>query len=226
VKKWLIAAAAAALAFAPGRLEATQLKPGFQVTPDGLAYMPKGSLFGPVQSVAFSGAGYSGTLYYAAYKQSSNGHLDFLYQVQLNTTSTDKVRNVFNTDFHGVGTNVSYLTSVRVTTALGFQTPSTDAAATAALFPTGAGRSANGSKITWSFDANPIGAGQVSAVFFVKTNGQAVGLGTTVLKDHSKSNPVTTYAPVPVPEPSTLVLASGCLLGLGLYRRVKRSTDS
>jgi hypothetical protein len=221
--KWLIGVAAAALALAPGRLEATQLKPGFEVTPDGVDFMPKGSLITPVQSATFSGAGYSGTLYYAAYQQSTNGRIDFLYQVQVSSTSTDAVRNVFNTDFHGSATNVSYLTSVNGTTKLGFLAP-TDASAIASLFPTGVGRSANGSKLTWSFAANPIAAGQVSALFFVKTNGAGVGFGTTVLKDHTQSNPLTTYAPIPVPEPSTLVLASGCLLGLGLYRRLKRPT--
>jgi hypothetical protein len=229
VTKWLLAAAVAALAFAPGQLQATPLSPGGSVTPDGLASLPSGTLIGSVQSASFASVvtpkhpQYTGTIYYATYRESS-GAIDFLYQIQVNTDSGGKhqVNDVNTSDFGTFTTNVSYLNSTSVPQ--GFQAPTSKNGTTPSLIATNATRTGTGSNV--DFELKNVGAGQVSAVFFIRTNATAFGSGTTVMRDSNRSNPVRTYQPIPSPEPGTLVLAAGCLVGFGVFRRWKRPTAS
>jgi hypothetical protein len=188
------------------------------VVPSAEASLPAGSFVFAALNQAITGTNalgqtrFMGTLTFAVYRESATGTLDFLYQYR--DASGDPVEHVSTTDFGTFSANVTHLTTTAPT---GF--------VLGTVTPTDATRNFSG---VISFDTTIPGAikpSETSQVFVIHTNATQIVPGTTSLIDGGIAT-VVTRGPTTAPEPATLTLFAGGLLGLGglFGRRWKKGT--
>jgi hypothetical protein len=178
--------------------------------------LPAGSFFFGPENLTITGVNalgqtrFTGTLTFAVYRESATGFLDFLYQYHSNASS-DPVQHVSTTDFSlPTTTDVRRITGTAPT---GF--------VLGTRVPTDATRSGGTGGVV-SFDAptpNSIAPGETSQVLVINTNATNIVPGTTNFIDGAIAT-VVTQSPRNSPEPATLTLFGGGLLGLaGLFGR-------
>jgi hypothetical protein len=188
------------------------------VIPSPEAALPAGAYFVAPTSVPVTGINalgeirFTGTLTYAVYTEAATGFLDFLYQYHA-ASSTDPVQHLAMTDFAGFTTDVTHLTVA----------PAGFAAGT--LIPDSATRSPSpGSVVNFNYiTPNSIGSGATTEVLAIHTNALLTAPGTTNIIDGAVAS-VPTLGPRSAPEPATLTLFGGGLLGLlgCMWRRTMR----
>jgi hypothetical protein len=152
------------------------------------------------------------------------GTLDFYYQLNLSSASTNNAESVTAGFFRTVTTDAGYLTGSTLPT--GASTPTSSV-------PLSVARGTSGDPITWSWVApgvnTPITPGQSSQVLFVFTNATTYTSGTFSAIDSTTSANPALGPVVPsggVPEPASVVMMGLGGLGVGalaLVRRRKRN---
>jgi hypothetical protein len=187
---------------------ATPLAPGTQVVPSPEAALPAGSYFVSPSTLSVTGVNalgqtrFTGTLTFAVYRESATGFLDFLYQYHA-LTSHDPVQHITTIDFAKSTTDVTHITT---TAPAGF--------VRGTQVPNDATRSVDGSVVAFDFTTpNSIPAGRTTHVLVIHTNATNVLPGATNLIDGAVAT-VRTLGPRSSPEPATLTLFGGGLLGL------------
>ena len=209
--KWFSALAAAlALLFVGSVCQATPLAPGTMVVPSAEAGLPAGGYADGPTSVAITGTNalgqirFTGTLTFAVYRESATGFLDFLYQYHNNASSRDPIEHVSSTDFSGNFTDVTHLTAAPPA---GF--------VLGTVVPASASRSPGDGGVV-SFDFLTPGSvlpGATSQVLVIHTHATDFVDGTTSIIDGAVDTHIT-RSPRNGPEPATLTLFGGGLLGL------------
>jgi hypothetical protein len=187
------------------------------VIPSPEAALPAGAYLVAPTSVPVTGLNalgeirFTGTLTYAVYTEAATGFLDFLYQYHA-ASSVDPVQHLAMTDFAGFTTDVTHLTAA----------PAGFAAGT--LIPDSASRSpAPGSVVSFDYiTPNSIGPGATTETLAVHTNAILTAPGTTNIIDGAITS-IVTLGPRSAPEPATLTLFGGGLLGLVgcMWRRMR-----
>jgi hypothetical protein len=212
-----------------GTTQATTLTPGpGSFAPDIFSFTCPGAscptlLAETTTSWTNSTSTMSGTYEAAVYSDPTNtygaGDLDFVYQISNNVGSTDSIGRLTAISFLGWSTDVGYATNG---SALG------SSFVNGSVSPELVDRVSPGDSIGFSFNApltELIGPGQTSTVLIIETNATNFTAGDLNIIDGGVST-VAAYEPaaaVTTPEPGTLVLFGGGLLGMaGLIRRKLR----
>jgi hypothetical protein len=218
MKSWpLILLTLTAFLLVSSESQATPLFPGGNVSVTTETALPAGSFFFGPETLAITGVNalgqtrFTGNLTFAVYRESATGFLDFLYQYQNNASSRDAVQHVSTTDF-----SLPFTTDVRTITATaptGFTLGTTVAAD--ATRSTG-----TGGVVSFDFPTpNSVAPGTTSEILVIDTNATNIVPGTTNIINGAIAT-VITQAPRNSPEPATLTLFGGGLLGLaGLFGR-------
>jgi len=206
-------------------VSAAPLAPGATVTPTLLSSFKVGNpgadatLLSPNATVTLNFTnGY--TLREEVVRDVATGKLDFLYQIS--RTGNGPITSFDVTHFVLVDTNVFQVKDVTRAASGGGVTFATGTTPVA----TDTRSAVLGNTITFTLDPDsPLGSGQSTYTQIVKTNATAFDrLGTATL---SNGDTVTgVLAPVPVPEPATLVLWGGICVGLigGMVWQWRRRT--
>jgi len=207
---------AACMILAPCSASA-DLLPGGHAVPTAVSALPAGAyIFAPttvhvVARNALNQINFTGNLTYAVWREQSTGFLDFLYQFHNDSTSKNPVEHISTTDFATVTTNVEEITG---TAPSGFVLGS--------VVPDDATRSpGDGGVVAFNFPTpHSIPKNGTTRVLVISTNATQIEQGTTSLIDGAVAT-VITEAPVPIPEPGSLTLVCGGVLGLAgvSYRR-------
>lgn len=167
-------------------------------------------------SDTFSTASYSGVLYTTVIRETT-GTLDFLYQVT-DSAGPDFIHRVTTINFTGFSTDVDYLSDPF--TGFGFVAP---VVVVSPVHPYTADRQ-TADTVGFNFQDTASGnqglqAGDVSNVFYVRTNALNYTMGNTNVIDGNIAR-VTSFAPATLPGPAAVIpMALGLLVGL---RRRKR----
>jgi hypothetical protein len=206
---------AAALVVSPAH--ATLLAPGGSVTAPNatfgsLPYAGGTVLASVVNETPYLSVLLTGTLTTEVIRE-TGGTLDFLYQVTADPSNGDNIHRITVTGFTGVTTDVQ------------FGTATSPFVAPTSLAMSSADRSSDGSTIGFQLapagSAGGLAPGTTSYVLIVKTDATAFTTGTTSGIDGGIVD-WASFAPVAVPEPSSLMLAgigALCFVGYGLRRR-------
>jgi hypothetical protein len=195
---------------------AVPLAPGDTVFPDVLVGDP-GTLLDSVL-VPFTAATYDGEVRAAVY-ENAGGTLDFYYQVSNLGGGVGQIARVTNFLFSGFDTEVFFRTdggSVGAGFVDGTKPPAT--ADRNILGP--------GDVVGFSFnppDTGKVAPGETSNVLVVRTNATDFELGTTSVINGGTVD-VETFQPVTaaIPEPLSVFLIGGTLVGLASLRRFRR----
>jgi hypothetical protein len=147
---------------------------------------------------------FNGILTFAVYRENATGFLDFLYQYHANL-SQDGVQRLSTVDFPNFMIDVTHLTG---TAPPGFVLGSS--------IPSDATRSDTpGSIVGFDFRIpNDITTGMTSQVLVLHTDATTTVPGATSAINGAVAT-VVTRGPATTPEPATLTLFAGGLLGLG-----------
>ena len=194
-----------ALLIAPVSAHANLLSPGGHVPPDTFA-APTGPTVASI-SGTWSTKRMSGTYFENVIAATNNtlcsGCLDFVIgMTTLTSVQFDAVGEISTASFAGFLTDVGYVV------------PNTG------NIPDVVTRSAGpGTTIDFHFITEPIGAGQSSAELVIETNATKFTSGTISLIDQFTAT-VPGFAPVP--EPASLAVLGGGLLGLGTILRRRK----
>ncbi len=217
MKRWLwTLAAAAGVLCGTQSARATSLVPGQTTSSIDTGSLSGGSLLASESQTVTDSSGDSVTLTTGVYKQAS-GSLDFIYQVTNPATNPPgtEVTSVSGVSFAGYTTDVYNVLS---SAGGSFTTP------TSGVIASGASRSsAPGSTVSFSF-TDP--TGDTTSLLVIKTN--ATGYSTSgsagTIEFGNTGIGVAQFSKTfaPSPEPTSLVLLGGCVVGLagvGAWRR-------
>jgi hypothetical protein len=169
---------------------------------------PLGATLLASNTVPFSTANYSGSLTSQVFIGDTSPNsfgpndLTFTYQLTNDPTSTDSLERFTISSFIGL------LTDVAMTGA-------------GNAFPTSFDRGVTGDVIGESFTPMPLGQGEIdpgmtSRELIIRTNATTFAPTFASVIDSLTANPAS-FAPIPVPEPTTLALMS--LIGIAALRR-------
>jgi PEP-CTERM motif-containing protein len=218
--RFLVAIAAALIVLvSAGPVHATPLAPGGTVVPDSIAFTGGESILASVSRTFTSSVGdYTGTLVAAVIREAANplGGLTFIYQVFNDATSKVGLRAETNSFFGDFLTNVHFALNGS------FLSGFTDGL----RVPLSSTRSGNGDVVGFNFgppDTNFVQPGESSRVLVIRTNAPDFEPGFSSVIDGGVDT-VDTFQPTGVaPEPASLLLFSGGLLGFGAMMRRRRS---
>jgi hypothetical protein len=233
MRRFAVGLAVAALLFlaAGPRATATPLPPGNAAAPNVISSVPAGVvLASQLQNLSGGpGSGLSATLYSTVWKETGSGHLDFLYQIVNTGPSGGQTISSFNIgSFSGFSTDVSNLAP---------SAASPGGQLSGAVFNPGGtiqsdlarrnGGPAKDRTLLWDGGGFFVQPGQGSYILAVRTNatsfnpdGTAVLIGETAILRGSVYQPTGQVAQIP--EPASLLLLGGCVLGLGGSAAVRR----
>jgi hypothetical protein len=219
LRRFFIVALLTALTFVGAQsAQATPLLPGSTVVPDSIAFTGGESILASVSRTFTSSIGdYSGTLVAAVIRESANplGGLTFIYQVFNNATSKVGIRAETNSFFGGFLTNVHW--ALNGSALAGF--------ADGLRIPLTATRSGNGDVVGFNFgppETNFVNPGESSRVLVIRTDAPDYIPGFSSVIDGGVAT-VDTFQPAQAPEPASLLLFGGGLLGFGAMIRRRRN---
>jgi len=197
---------------------ATALAPGGTAVP--AATVESGTVVASsTTTYSFGGGADTGTVRQEVVVQ-AGGNLDFLYQVSV---AKGDVATLSGSNFSD---GVSFSTDVYEAASTSGVTGNIMATGTQKVAPNADSRSASGKVVNFPF-SSAVGVGVTSFVEIVKTNATTFDSGgnTGFLDDSPPGSASPFFEPAgsPTPEPSTFVLLSGTMIGLGVgaYRRRK-----
>jgi len=158
----------------------------------------------------------SGFVRSAVYRNPS-GTIDFYYQVFNNLSSVTALSRESDTSFVGYLTNVAFRTDIAALTGTPFTAP------TSGIVPVTADRDSSATTVGFNFVPTPPGTkvppGTTSAVLIISTDATSYTRGNAEVIDGGTIT-VAAFQPASgVPEPATLALIGGGLLGLAVIRR-------
>jgi hypothetical protein len=221
LSRFLIATTVAlSLLLTAAPVHATPLAPGGTVVPDSIAFTGGESILASVSRTFTSTVNdYSGILVAAVIREAANplGGLTFIYQVFNDATSKVGLRAETNSFFG------SFLTNVHFALNGSFLSGFTDGL----RVPLSSTRSNNGDVVGFNFgppDTNFVQPGESSRVLVIRTNAPDFEPGFSSVIDGGVDT-VDTFQPTTgaAPEPASLLLFSGGLLGFGAMMRRRRS---
>jgi PEP-CTERM motif-containing protein len=216
-------AAALTLVVSAQPAQATPLLPGTTVVPDSIAFTGGETILASVSRSFTSSVGdYTGTLVAAVIREAANplGGLTFIYQVFNDSTSKVGLRAETNTAFGGFLTNVHF--ALNGSLLAGF--------ADGLIAPLQGTRSSNGNVVGFNFgppESNFVDPGESSRVLVIRTSATLFTDGFSSVIDGGVDTvdtfqPFGRSLPPPAPEPASLLMLGGGLLGFSAMIRRRR----
>jgi hypothetical protein len=237
-----VAVTALMLGLVPGAY-ATPLNPGGSVLPNAIPMLPAGTLVGTQTTNINVPGAFTATVIAAVWKENS-GNMDFVYQVLNTSGPKGETINAFQTaSYAGFTTNVSNLNSADAGPGgqlhgVGFNLALNPNDSNLAKRP-GTFQPAtlqNSKTVIFTGSDFTIAPGEHSTLLVVGTNGHTwSNKGHGLVVGEVFAGQLNTYAPAAgggiagVPEPTSLVLLGGCVLGLGAragWRRWRRKPSA
>jgi hypothetical protein len=206
-KEWARVLLFSWVALSPYLARAVPLEPGTTVSTPGTTLADRPDLEGDIiesNFVPFAGTNalhevmFIGTLVEAVVSEHGTSTLDFYYALVNDAGSRQGITSLAAKSLTGFLTDVDSLTDS------GGDVGSSSAA-----------RDVSGAAVQFNF-ANPILPGQTSNLMFVKTNSFNFGTGNVALTSDAGIASIQVFAPIP--EPTSVILWAGGILGLLVWR--------